>query len=137
MKVYQNIITIKTKGGGVFHDLTSILKDELKKSDVKNGVLIISVWHTTAAVTLQEADADVHHDTTLVLDHITPAHLPLQHTYEGVINAKAHQKAQLIGTFTVIPVKNRSLLLGTWQTPFLIEFFKPMERKVAILILGV
>jgi len=136
MRVYQSLCLIKTNGANAFYELTSILRNELEKSGVLNGILLLSVLHTTAAVAMQEPDTSVHHDSGLVLDNAIPAHLDYEHIYEGIVNATAHQKQLLVGNSKLIPVKNGSLVLGTWQRPFLIEFFRSMERKVSITVIG-
>ena len=127
---------VKTKGPDVFHDLTSILSDELRKSGIKSGILNASILHTTCALAMQEPDKLVHADSKLMFDSIISHHLNFEHTFEGVVNAKAHQKQFLIGNSKTIPVRENSLLLGTWQRPFLIEFFRQMERKVLVTIIG-
>lgn len=137
MKIHQSIRLIKTTSASAFHDLTTVLKDELKKSGIKNGILIVSALHTTCSIVLQESDKDVHADTLMVLDKIMPEDLPFRHVYEGIQNAKGHQAQAILGSLKIIPVKDGSLILGSWQTPYLIEFFKGMERKVFITILGV
>jgi secondary thiamine-phosphate synthase enzyme len=85
---------------------------------------------------MQEPEEGVHHDARLVLNNITPAHLNYHHLYEGLTNAKAHQRQMLIGAQIIIPVRNNSLVLGQWQKPFLIELFTAMERKLFITIIG-
>jgi secondary thiamine-phosphate synthase enzyme len=136
MKIYQNLRIIKTKGPENFHDLTKILEDELKKSDIKNGIMAVCILHTTACLALQEPDPLVHKDSNLVLDYIVPRNLEYHHTYEGITNATAHQKQMLVGNSIIIPISNGSLILGSWQKPFLIELFTSMERKLFITIIG-
>jgi secondary thiamine-phosphate synthase enzyme len=136
MQVYQTYVYIKTKGVGIFHDLTDVLRSELEKSLIQNGILVVSLLHTTCALLMQEPEEGVHHDARLVLNNITPTHLNYNHLYEGLTNAKAHQRQMLIGAQIIIPVKNNSLVLGQWQKPFLIELFTAMERKLFITIIG-
>ena len=136
MKIYQNLVIVKTKGAGEYHELTNILEKELAESGIKNGIMIVTVLHTTAAITMQEPDPAVHSDGRLVLNHVVPLDLEYSHTYEGMINAAAHQKQMLIGNSRIIPIKDGSLILGTWQRPFLIELFKSMQRKIHITIIG-
>lgn len=137
VRVYQVLRTIETKEHGHYHDLTHITEEEVNKSGVKDGILIVSVLHTTAGITMQEPDTAVHRDGRLVLDNVAPTNINYAHTYEGIVNAAAHQKQMLIGNSRSIPVKDNALVLGTWQKLFLIELFRPMKRKVFITIIGV
>lgn len=136
MRVYQSVCLIKTDGAGAFHDLTAVISSELRKSGIRSGLLVVSVLHTTCGIAMQEPDKSVHRDSKLALDSAVPDYLDYEHTYEGVGNARAHQKQLLVGNSKIIPVKDNSLVLGTWQKPFLLEFFRAMERKVSVTIIG-
>jgi len=127
---------ISTTGYNKFHDLTSVLSEQLRESGISNGLMVVSALHTTCAIAMQEPDQSVHNDGGMMLENLLPSYLDYKHTYEGTDNARAHQKQLLIGNSKIIPVKDNSLVLGTWQKPFLVEFFREMERRIFVTILG-
>lgn len=135
-KVHQALRTVRTTQYGQYYDLTQLIEEEVQKSDISDGVLIVSILHTTTGITAQEPDIAVHRDGKMILENVAPTRLDYEHTYEGLLNATAHQKQMLIGNSRIVPVKDSCPVLGTWQRLFLLELFRPMERKVFITVLG-
>jgi len=101
---------------------------------VREGICVVFVPHTTAAVTINEnADPDVPHDVNLALNIISPDRREFQHS-EG--NSAAHTKSSLVGTSLTVIVTNGRLLLGTWQGIWFNEYDGPRTRKVQVRVLG-
>ena len=123
-------IDVKTHSKQEFFDLTPEARDLAKASGTKNGVCLIYVPHTTAAVTINEnADPSVKKDIITTLKKIVPDSLPYTHL-EG--NSPAHIKAALVGSSVCLIVEDGELVLGTWQGIFFCEFDGPRRRKVYI-----
>ncbi|MCB4791131.1 MAG: secondary thiamine-phosphate synthase enzyme YjbQ [Elusimicrobia bacterium] len=123
-------LTLKTFDRTQFIDITSKVREILKKSGVTNGLCHIFVPHTTAAITINEnADPDVVSDIIQTLDNIIPQNSSYAHR-EG--NSDAHIKAGLLGFSLNVFVKEKQLVLGTWQGIFFTEFDGPRTRKVLI-----
>ena len=115
-------------------DITNEVIDFLKESNVSNGILVINVLHTTAAVTINEnADPDVKRDIIKELNSLIPRHDNYLHL-EG--NADAHIKTSLIGSNETIIIKNNRLKLGSWQGIFLCDFDGPRTRTVILKIIA-
>ncbi len=111
-------------------DITRSVQEAVKKTGVKDGICLVFVPHTTAAVTINEnADPSVVHDLVMELNKIVPFEDRYRHT-EG--NAPAHIKASLIGCSEIIMVESGTLVLGTWQGIFFCEFDGPRNRKVHV-----
>ena len=114
-------------------DITSHINTTLKQSGLKEGVVVIYVPHTTAAVTINEhADPSVALDMVQYLNHLVPQNAGFKHL-EG--NSDAHIKASLIGASIQIPLFNGKLALGTWQGVFFCEFDGPRRRSFFISVL--
>jgi len=123
-------IDVKTHSKEEFFDLTSEARDLTRASGIKNGVCLIYVPHTTAAVTINEnADPSVKKDIITTLKKIVPDSLSYTHL-EG--NSPAHIKATLVGSSVCLVVEDGELVLGTWQGIFFCEFDGPRRRKVYI-----
>lgn len=106
-----------------------MVQDTVEKQGWKNGVLTLYVPHTTAGVTIQEnADPDVVSDMIYALEKAVPWKDPAYRHSEG--NTAAHVKTAMIGTSGQIIVEKGSLMLGTWQEIYFVEFDGPRQRKM-------
>ncbi|HPD61632.1 MAG TPA: secondary thiamine-phosphate synthase enzyme YjbQ [Thermodesulfobacteriota bacterium] len=123
-------INVISKKGVELIDITSQVRNIVKRSGVKEGVCYVYVPHTTAAVTINEnADPSVINDIQSYLNKLVPFEGPYSHA-EG--NSDAHIKTSLVGCSQAIVVTSGNLLLGTWQGIFFCEFDGPRNRKVHI-----
>ncbi len=126
-------LEIRTRAAAELVDVTGEVRGALRAARAGDGLLVVFVPHTTAAVTIQEnADPDVQRDLLLALDQAVPA-APVRGEYrhaEG--NSPAHVKASLVGSSATVIVEKGELLLGTWQGIFLCEFDGPRTRRVEL-----
>ena len=127
------ILSVKTSGRTELVDITSQISKLVKKSDVSDGLCMLYVPHTTAAITINEsADPSVKRDILMVLNQIIPWEADYRHL-EG--NSPAHVKSTLVGASELVAIENGALVLGTWQGLFFCEFDGPRTRKVHVRIL--
>ena len=122
MQQIFNEIKIKTKGQGLY-DFTEQTLIWLKKQKINNGILNINILHTSASLVIQEnADPDVLHDLKNFFDKLVPMNNKLyRHTTEGKDDMPAHIKSVLTNNQLTLSIKNRKLMLGTWQGLYLFE----------------
>jgi secondary thiamine-phosphate synthase enzyme len=126
-------IQVKTKTRNELVDITPQVEKAVKESGIAEGICIIAVPHTTAAVTVNEnADPSVKADIIVKLSEVVPAGDRYRHL-EG--NADAHIKATLVGPSETLVVRDGRLSLGTWQGVFFCEFDGPRTRKVWVRVL--
>ena len=124
------IHTVKTGAKTELVDITSAIQNLVSTSGVANGLCMLYVPHTTAAVTINEsADPSVRRDIMMVLNQIVPWDADYKHL-EG--NSPAHVKATMVGPSELVAVENNQLLLGTWQGIFFCEFDGPRTRKIHV-----
>ncbi len=124
------VITVKTGSRTEMVDITAGIQDAVSASGMSEGLCMVYVPHTTAAVTINEsADPSVKRDMLMVLNQVVPWEADYRHL-EG--NSPAHVKSSLIGASETIIIKDGSLILGTWQGIFFCEFDGPRSRKVHI-----
>ncbi len=115
-------------------DITRSVMDIVQKAGVINGLCILFVPHTTAAITINEnADPSVPRDILMELNKIVPFEDRYQHT-EG--NSAAHIKSSLVGCSQTIFIESGKLLLGTWQGIFFCEFDGPRNRQVHVKVIA-
>jgi secondary thiamine-phosphate synthase enzyme len=135
MKIVQTDFSVSTKKRNQLMDITSRIGSAVSQSGIANGDVIVYCPHTTAAITINEnADPSVLHDILLTLEQLIPPHQPGYQHSEG--NSDAHCKSSLIGCSKQILIRDKTLLLGTWQGIFFCEFDGPRSRKVYVQIRG-
>ena len=123
-------LTVRTGARSEMIDITGQLRSAVQESGVRDGVCLVFVPHTTAAVTINEnADPDVPRDMLMVLDKAIPWQDRYRHR-EG--NSAAHVKSSLVGASETVLVEAGNLVLGTWQSLFFCEFDGPRTRKVLV-----
>lgn len=124
---------VTTASRAAFVDITREVAAAAAASGVADGVVVVSVPHTTAGVTINEnADPSVRTDILMALERLVPPTLPFTHA-EG--NADAHVKAGLMGASVQVPLVGGRLALGTWQGIYFCEFDGPRRRRVNVVVL--
>ena len=106
----------------------------INKNNFKNGMLNLSIQHTSASLIVQEnADPDVQSDLINYFDKIAPMDNKLYiHTIEGKDDMPAHIKSALTNNQISLSIKNKQLLLGTWQGIYLFEHRLASTKRLII-----
>ncbi len=127
------ILSVKTRERTELIDVTGEIARLVEKAGIDQGLCMVFVPHTTAAVTINEsADPSVKSDMLKVLNQIIPWEANYRHL-EG--NSAAHIKTTLVGSSELIAIENGRLVLGTWQGIFFCEFDGPRSRKLHVRIM--
>ena len=115
-------IKINTTGQGLY-DFTKKTVSWLNNQKIVNGILNINILHTSASLVIQEnADPDVLHDLKNFFDKLAPMDNKLyKHTTEGKDDMPAHIKSALTNNQLTLSLKDKKLMLGTWQGLYLFE----------------
>lgn len=122
----QTVIEIATRGPGLT-DFTGKVREVVRRSGVKDGVLTLFVQHTSCSIVIQEnADPDVRRDLQEFFARLAPSLTDasmgwVRHRTEGPDDMPAHIRAALLPTSISIPVSDGELALGTWQGVYLFE----------------
>lgn len=125
--------SIKTPQTTAMVDITRQVQEAVMKSKVENGLCVVFVPHTTAAVTINEnTDPDVVRDLLMEINKVIPFSDGYHHI-EG--NSAAHIKSSLMGFSETIIIDEGRLILGTWQGIYLTEYDGPRMRKVHVKII--
>jgi len=115
-------------------DITPRVKAAVTRAKIGDGIVTISVAHTTAAIFVNEnADPDVQKDVLTALERAVPSGAKYAHA-EG--NGPAHVKSILIGSSVTLPVRDGEIALGTWQGIYFAELDGPRERSATITVIG-
>ena len=125
-------LKIDTNGQRLY-EFTDKTLNWIEKNNFKNGILNLSIQHTSASIIVQEnADPDVQTDLMNYFDKLVPMDNKLYiHTTEGKDDMPAHIKSALTNNQISLSIKNKELLLGTWQGIYLFEHrLNPQQRTI-------
>ena len=131
-------LQIKTNGQKLY-EFTNDTIHWIGQNNFKNGILNLSIQHTSASLIVQEnADPDVQTDLINYFDKLAPMDNKLYvHTTEGKDDMPAHIKSALTNNQISLSIKNSELLLGTWQGLYLFEHrLNPQKRTIIHHFLG-
>ena len=131
-------LQINTNGQKLY-EFTDETINWISKNNFKNGMLNLSIQHTSASLIVQEnADPDVQTDLINYFDKLAPMDNKLYvHTTEGKDDMPAHIKSALTNNQISLSIKNSELLLGTWQGLYLFEHrLHPQKRTIIHHFLG-
>ena len=122
-----------TTDGQKLYEFTDKTIEWIKRNKFKNGIVNLSIQHTSASLIVQEnADPDVQTDLINYFDNLAPMNKELYiHSTEGKDDMPAHIKSALTNNQISLSVKNKELLLGTWQGIYLFEHrIDKKKRKI-------
>lgn len=123
-------LSVRTHKTEELVDITAEVAGAVCDAKISNGICVVFIPHTTAAVTINEnADPDVCSDMINGIAHLGFNGVSFSHS-EG--NSPAHIKSSLVGCSETIIIENGQLVLGIWQGIYLCEFDGPRTRKVMV-----
>ena len=131
----QEFFNLKiTTNGQKLYEFTDQTIQWINKNNFKNGVLNLSIQHTSASLIVQEnADPDVQTDLINYFDKLVPMDNKLYvHTTEGKDDMPAHIKSALTNNQISLSIKDSELLLGTWQGLYLFEHRLEQQNRTII-----
>ena len=126
-------LQINTNGQKLY-EFTDQTLNWINKNNFKNGILNLSIQHTSSSLIVQEnADPDVQTDLIKYFDKLAPMDNSLYvHTTEGKDDMPAHIKSALTNNQISLSIKNKELLLGTWQGLYLFEHRLESQKRSII-----
>lgn len=135
---YQEKIKVSSKGFCDIVDITGSVQDAVSKSKIKDGIVVVFVAGSTAAITTIEMNAGLEADFKEALEIIAPENKKYHHDEKwGDGNGFSHVRSSLVGPSLSIPVSENEMILGTWQQIVLADFDnRSREREVVIKIIG-
>ena len=135
---YQQIIELDTARQGDMQDLTERVQTIVRDSGVRTGLAHVFNVGSTGAVGAIEFEPGLCGDLPALLDRISPPSRDYGHErtwHDG--NGHSHLQATLMGPSLTVPVRNGTLVLGTWQQIFHLECdVKPRDRRIVVTVTG-
>ena len=126
-------LELKTEGLRLYN-FTDKTQKWVKDNNFSNGIINLSIQHTSASLIVQEnADPDVQSDLLNYFDKLVPMNEKLySHTTEGKDDMPAHIKSALTNNQISLSIKNSQILLGTWQGIYLFEHRLAPTKRIII-----
>ncbi|MGA2607543.1 MAG: secondary thiamine-phosphate synthase enzyme YjbQ [Terriglobia bacterium] len=136
MKSYTEYLWFNTKKQREFINITDEVEKTLEKSQIKEGLILVSAMHITAGVYVNDAESGLIADIEEWLEKLAPFRRDYRHHRTGETNGDAHLKNLLIGHEVVVPVTNGKLDFGPWQQVYYAEFDGQRRKRVLIKVIG-
>ena len=138
MKSYRKELWFNDPARMHFTNITSVVRECLAESGIKEGLLLVNAMHITASVFINDDESGLHHDYKVWLEALAP-HEPMnhyRHNDTGEDNADAHIKRQIMGREVVVAVTSGKLDFGPWEQIFYGEFDGRRKKRVLVKIIG-
>ncbi|MCK5630494.1 MAG: secondary thiamine-phosphate synthase enzyme YjbQ [Nanoarchaeota archaeon] len=127
--------TVSTTSRQQIIDINKQVKDIVKDSKIKEGLCLIYIPHTSAAVIINEnADPNIMLDIIDALNKVVPQGQWKHDKIDG--NGDSHIKSAILGPSETVIIDKGELQLGKWQDILLAEFDGPRIRTVLVKIIG-
>ncbi|MFI5340190.1 MAG: secondary thiamine-phosphate synthase enzyme YjbQ [Candidatus Methylomirabilales bacterium] len=136
MKFHTEYLTFKTKRHREYINITREVEGALKKSGIREGMILVSAMHITAAVYVNDAENGLIQDIDDWLERLAPAGPNYRHHLTGESNGDAHLKNLLMHHQVIIPVTDGKLDFGPWQQVYYAEFDGQRSKRVIIKVMG-
>lgn len=135
MKSQTEYLTFNTPNKRQFINITRQVEETLRKSGIKEGLVLVSAMHITAGVWINDAEEGLLKDIDDWLEKLAP-YADYRHHRTGETNGDAHLKNLLVGHQVLVPVTEGRLDFGPWQQIYYAEFDGMRRKRVVIKVIG-
>lgn len=136
MPTHTDYLWFETRQHQEFVRITDQVRTIVERSGIREGMVLVSAMHITAAVYVNDWEDGLIHDFLVWLEKLAPAGLPYRHHQTGEDNADAHLKRTLMGHQVILPITNGDLDLGPWEQVFYAEFDGRRKKRVVVKVMG-
>ncbi len=136
MNSHTEYLTFNTEDHREYIDITGEVEEAVRKSDISEGMVLVSAMHITAGVYVNDAESGIIRDIDEWLGRLAPEGVDYHHHRTGESNGDAHLKSLLIHHEVILPVTEGSLDLGPWQQVYYAEFDGQRKKRVIIKVMG-
>jgi len=136
MKFYTEYLTFQTNKHREYINITPDVETALRKSEIQDGMILVSAMHITAGVWVNDAEDGLLADIDAWLEKLAPFREDYRHHRTGESNGDSHLKSLLVHHEVVLPVTNGKLDFGPWQQVYYAEFDGQRPKRVIIKVMG-
>lgn len=136
MKFHTEYLWFNTKKHREYINITPDVESVLRKSGIKEGMMLVSAMHITAAVYVNDAEQGLIQDIDEWLEKLAPFHEDYRHHRTGETNGDSHLKSLLMHHEVIVPVTDGKLDFGPWQQIYYAEFDGQRKKRVIVKAMG-
>jgi secondary thiamine-phosphate synthase enzyme len=136
MRTYTEYLTFQTKKHREFVNITPEVESALRKSGIREGMILVSAMHITAGVWVNDAEDGLLQDIDEWLEHLAPYRSNYRHHETGETNGDSHLKSLLVHHQAIVPVTAGKLDFGPWQQVYYAEFDGQRRKRVILKVMG-
>lgn len=136
MKTATEYLWFNTGKKREYLNITTQVEEVVKRSSVREGMVLVSAMHITAGVYVNDAEDGLIADIDEWLERVAPFRSDYRHHRTGETNGDAHLKSLLVHHEVIVPVTKGSLDLGPWQQIYYAEFDGQRRKRVVVKVMG-
>lgn len=137
MKTYTDYLWITTKSKKEIINITSEVEAIVKKSQINDGMALISAMHITASIFINDEESGIKQDFLEWAERMAPFNPNYHHHQTGESNGDAHLKSILFHHEVIVPITKGRLDFGPWQQIFYGEFDGQRKKRIVVKVIGV
>jgi secondary thiamine-phosphate synthase enzyme len=136
MKFATEYLWFQTKKHREYINVTSTVEEIVRKSGVKEGMVLVSAMHITAGVYVNDAESGLIQDIDEWLEKLAPFRADYRHHNTGEDNGDSHLKSLIVHHEVIVPITAGKLDLGPWQQIYYAEFDGQRRKRVIVKVMG-
>ena len=136
MNTRTEYLWFNTKKHREYINITEQVEEIVRKSGIKEGMVLVSAMHITAGVYVNDAEDGLIEDIDEWLERLAPVNPAYRHHRTGESNGDSHLKSLLVHHEVIVPITGGKLDLGPWQQVYYAEFDGQRKKRVVIKVLG-
>jgi len=136
MKFLTEYLWFNTQKHREYINITAEVEQIVRKSCIKEGMVLVSAMHITAGVYVNDAESGLIQDIDKWLEELAPYRDDYKHHYTGETNGDSHLKSLLIGHEVIVPITQGRLDFGPWQQIYYAEFDGQRKKRLIVKVMG-
>ena len=136
MKFATEYLEFNTRKKREYINITDDVEGVVRKSGVREGMVLVSAMHITAGVYVNDAESGLIEDIDEWLEQLAPFRQGYRHHRTGETNGDAHLKSLLVHHEVIVPITDGRLDLGPWQQVYYAEFDGLRRKRLVIKVMG-
>jgi len=136
MKSHTEYLWFNTKKHREYINITPEIERILRQSAIREGMILVSAMHITAAVYVNDAESGLIQDIDQWLEQLAPFNPDYRHHKTGESNGDSHLKSLLMHHEVIVPVTDGKLDFGPWQQVYYAEFDGQRKKRVLVKVMG-
>ncbi len=136
MKSYTEHLWFNTGNRIEFINITDKVEEIVKKSKVKEGIVLVNAMHITSSIYINDAESGLINDYQKWLKQLVPIDKHYEHNLTGEDNAYAHLMRTVMGREVVVAISSGKLDFGPWEQIYYAEFDGQRKKRVLVKVIG-